>query len=279
MKLTTNIRQSHGNFRGATVVSSRSKSLVNRRPAIARRVTASEVLNNKPVRVLDETIRLAQQGNAAAFETLYQLHSRRVYSLCLRMIGDPADAEDLTQEAFMQLFRKIHTFRGESAFSSWLHRLTANIVLMRFRKKTPPITSLDEMLRDDDESNRPKFEIGEQDLRLAGLIDRLNLDGAVGQLPEGYKLMFILHDVQGYEHNEIAGILGCSVGNSKSQLHKARKRLRELLQNASVTRTATSSEAGSSETPDTAHEGCASMRHKAQHSPHSDLSDALCVEA
>ena len=180
-------------------------------------------------RPLDDTVLRAQQGDPAAFEALYQLHSRRVYSLCLRMIGNPVDAEDLTQEAFMQLFRKIHTFRGESAFTSWLHRLTANIVLMRFRKKTPPVTSLDEMLRDNNESDRPSFEIGAPDLRLAGTVDRLNLLRAMEELPAGYKLMFVLHDVQGYEHNEIAAILGCSIGNSKSQLHKARKRLRGLL--------------------------------------------------
>jgi RNA polymerase sigma-70 factor (ECF subfamily) len=178
---------------------------------------------------LKEAIRLAQQGDASAFETIYQLHSRRVYALCLRMSGDPVEAEDLTQEAFLQLFRKIHTFRGESAFSSWMHRLTANIVLMRFRKKRPVLVSLEEMTRPDDEKDRPTFEIGVPDLRLTGLFDRINLHAALEQLPEGYKSMFLLHDVHGYEHNEIASMLGCSVGNSKSQLHKARKRLRELL--------------------------------------------------
>jgi len=178
---------------------------------------------------LRSAIRLAQRGDAAAFETIYQLHSRRVYALCLRMIGDPVEAEDLTQEAFLQLFRKIHTFRGESAFSSWLHRLTANIVLMRFRKKRPTLISLDEMTRADDEKERPVLEIGVPDLRMSGLFDRVNLHAALEKLPEGYRSMFLLHDVHGYEHNEIAGMLGCSVGNSKSQLHKARKRLRELL--------------------------------------------------
>jgi RNA polymerase sigma-70 factor, ECF subfamily len=193
-----------------------------------------------------EIIRLAQQGDAAAFESLYELHSRRVYSLCLRMIGDPTEAEDLTQEAFLQLFRKIHTFRGESAFSSWLYRLTANIVLMRFRKKRPVPVSLDEMTRTTDEKERPVLELGAPDARLAGLFDRINLQGAVERLPEGYKSMFLLHDVHGYEHNEIARLLGCSVGNSKSQLHKARKRLRELLhevrQYASNCQTAPASE-------------------------------------
>jgi RNA polymerase sigma-70 factor (ECF subfamily) len=178
---------------------------------------------------LSDAIRLAQLGDAAAFETIYHLHSRRVYALCLRMTGDPVEAEDLTQEAFLQLFRKIHTFRGESAFSSWLHRLTANIVLMRFRKKRPVPASLDEMTSSDGEKERPAFEIGGPDLRLAGVFDRVNLHTAIEQLPEGYRSMFLLHDVHGYEHNEIAHMLGCSVGNSKSQLHKARKRLRELL--------------------------------------------------
>jgi RNA polymerase sigma-70 factor (ECF subfamily) len=178
---------------------------------------------------LNEAIRLAQHGDAAAFETIYHLHSRRVYALCLRMTADPVEAEDLAQEAFLQLFRKIHTFRGESAFSSWLHRLTANIVLMRFRKKRPVPASLDEMTAPDGEKERPVWEIGGQDLRLVGVFDRVNLHAAIEQLPQGYRSMFLLHDVHGYEHNEIARMLGCSVGNSKSQLHKARKRLRELL--------------------------------------------------
>jgi RNA polymerase sigma-70 factor (ECF subfamily) len=178
---------------------------------------------------LRETVRLAQQGDAAAFETIYQLHSRRVYGLCLRMLGDPVEAEDLAQEAFLQLFRKIHTFRGESAFSSWLHRLTANVVLMSFRKRKAVTTSLDEMIRVDEDNEIPRHDIGTADLRLTGLFDRIDLQTAIEQLPEGYKTMFILHDVHGYEHNEIAQIFGCSIGNSKSQLHKARKRLRELL--------------------------------------------------
>jgi RNA polymerase sigma-70 factor, ECF subfamily len=177
----------------------------------------------------NETLRLAQQGDASAFEEIYRMHSRRVYSLCLRMLGDPVEAEDLAQEAFLQLFRKIHTFRGESAFSSWLHRLTANVVLMSFRKKKAVVSSLDEMTRINDEDSAPRREIGSLDIRMIGVFDRVNLQIAVEQLPEGYKRMFLLHDVHGYEHNEIAKILDCSIGNSKSQLHKARKRLRELL--------------------------------------------------
>lgn len=178
---------------------------------------------------LDATIRRAQRGDAAAFEHLYRQHSRRVYGLCLRMVSDPFEAEDLAQEAFLQLFRKIHTFRGESAFSSWLHRLTANVVLMSFRKKKAHLTSLDEISRVNDDDSGQKLEIGETDLRLAGMFDRVNLQSAIESLPEGYKRMFLLHDLHGYEHNEIAEILACSVGNSKSQVHKARKRLREVL--------------------------------------------------
>ncbi len=176
-----------------------------------------------------EAIRLAQQGNAEAFERLYLLHSRRVYSLCLRMVSNTAEAEDLTQEAFLQLFRKIGTFRGESAFSTWLHRLAVNVVLMRLRKKTAIVSSLDEITEPDEESSGPRRDFGGPDLRLTGSIDRMNLQRAIEQLPAGYKSVFVLHDMQGYEHNEIAEIMGCSIGNSKSQLHKARMRLRELL--------------------------------------------------
>jgi RNA polymerase sigma-70 factor, ECF subfamily len=177
----------------------------------------------------DEVIRLAQQGDLKAFELIYRLHSPRVYALCLRLVRDPVEAEDFTQDVFLQLFRKIHTFRGESAFSSWLYRLAANVVFMRFRKKRLTMSSLESPTESDDEISSTHVQIGITDLRLSGLFDRLNLQAAINQLPEGYRAMFILHDVYGYEHNEIASIFECSVGNSKSQLHKARKRLREVL--------------------------------------------------
>ncbi|MGA9882322.1 MAG: sigma-70 family RNA polymerase sigma factor [Candidatus Acidiferrales bacterium] len=176
-----------------------------------------------------ELIRLAQQGDAAAFEALYQMHNRRVYSLCLRMVGNTAEAEDLTQEAFLQLFRKVSTFRGESAFSTWLHRLAVNVVLMKLRKKSGKETSLEQVTDPDEESGTPRRDFGTLDVRLSGSLDRVNLQRAVEQLPPGYKSVFVLHDVQGFEHNEIAEIMGCSIGNSKSQLHKARMRLRDLL--------------------------------------------------
>jgi RNA polymerase sigma-70 factor, ECF subfamily len=201
--------------------------LARNRPSDPEASTSRQ--STKPVTEA-EAIRLAQGGDAAAFEFLYHLHSRRVYALCLRMMNNPSDAEDLMQEAFMQLFRKIGTFRGESAFSTWLHRMTVNVVLMRLRKKSLPVSSLEETTEPDEETGGPRKDIGAPDLRLSGAIDRVNLERSVEKLPPGYRTVFVLHDVQGYEHNEIADIMGCSVGNSKSQLHKARTRLRALLQ-------------------------------------------------
>ena len=174
-----------------------------------------------------EAIERAKQGDAAAFEALYSLHKRRVYSLCLRMTANTAAAEDLTQEAFLQLFRKIGTFRGESAFSTWLHRMAVNVVLMQLRKKNLPIVPLEENIETEEEA--PRKEPGAEDPRLAGSIDRMQLQRSISALPPGYRMIFLLHDVEGYEHNEIAEMVGCSIGNSKSQLHKARMKLREIL--------------------------------------------------
>jgi RNA polymerase sigma-70 factor (ECF subfamily) len=141
------------------------------------------------------------------------------------MIGNPTEAEDLTQEAFLQLFRKISTFRGESAFSTWLHRLAVNVVLMHLRKKGLNQISLDET--ENSQGEPIKRDYGDEDRRLVGSIDRIGLNRAIAELPPGYRTVFILHDVEGYEHNEIAEIMNCSIGNSKSQLHKARLKLRE----------------------------------------------------
>jgi len=170
----------------------------------------------------------AQAGDHQAFAQLYSLHKRRIYSLCLRMVGNIAEAEDLTQEAFLQLHRKIATFRGDSAFSTWLHRLAINVVLMQLRKKGLSLISLDEAMEPAPEEG-PGRSFGAPDLALTGAIDRLALERAVADLPAGYRLIFILHDVEGYEHNEIAAMLDCSIGNSKSQLHKARLKLRDAL--------------------------------------------------
>jgi len=176
-----------------------------------------------------EIIKRAQNGDHAVFEQLYRLHSRRVYAVCVRMVKDPAEAEDLTQEAFLLLFRKIHTFRGESAFSTWLHRLAVNRVLMCLRRKSLPAVSLDEPMDSNEPSGPPAIDLGCRDSILEGSLDRINLDRCIKRLPTGYRTIFVLHDVQGYKHHEIAEILGRSVGDSKSQLHKARAQLRGLL--------------------------------------------------
>jgi len=176
-----------------------------------------------------EILARAQAGDHEAFAQLYSLHKRRIYSLCLRMVGSVSEAEDMTQEAFLQLHRKIASFRGDSAFSTWLHRLAINVVLMQLRKRSLSVISLDEAMEPAVEE-RPGRSFGEQDLTLSGAIDRLALQRAIEQLPAGYRLIFVLHDIEGYEHNEIAGMLDCSIGNSKSQLHKARLKLRAALQ-------------------------------------------------
>ncbi len=175
-----------------------------------------------------QLIARAQRGDEEAFSALFEAHKRRVYSLCLRMLGNPTEAEDLTQEAFLQLFRKIATFRGESAFSTWLHRLSVNVVLMHLRKKGLNQISLDET--ENSQGEPIKRDYGDDDRRLVGSIDRIGLNRAIAELPPGYRTVFILHDVEGYEHNEIAEIMNCSIGNSKSQLHKARLKLREWFQ-------------------------------------------------
>jgi RNA polymerase sigma-70 factor (ECF subfamily) len=171
---------------------------------------------------------LAQQGDHQAFAHLYALHKRRIYSLCLRMVGNVAEAEDLTQEAFLQLHRKIASFRGDSAFSTWLHRMAINVVLMHLRRKGLSLVSLDEAMEPLPDGG-PGRSFGAPDLTLSGAIDRMTLERAVAALPAGYRLIFVLHDIEGYEHNEIASMLECSIGNSKSQLHKARLKLRESL--------------------------------------------------
>ncbi len=167
---------------------------------------------------------LAAIGDRQAFEELYQRHNRRVYSLCLRMTQSVSEAEDLTQEVFIQLFRKLGSFRGESAFTTWLHRLTVNQVLMHFRKRSVKM----EQTTEDGETPVQAVKGTENPIRMS-VVERLALDEAIVQLPPGYRAVFLLHDVEGYEHEEIARMLGRSVGTSKSQLHKARKKLRHLL--------------------------------------------------
>jgi RNA polymerase sigma-70 factor (ECF subfamily) len=181
-----------------------------------------------------EIIRLAQTGDAAAFELLYKAHSRRVYSLCLRMTRNPSLAEDLTQEAFLHVFRKIQSFRGESAFSSWLYRVVFNVVLMKQRIKRLNETPLEETRGNEGDAPMLK-KLVRSDPQLSSVVDRVMLKNALRQLPRGYKKIFLLHDLLGYEHHEIAEVLGCAIGTSKSQLHKARMSLRRILQNGTST--------------------------------------------
>ena len=173
-------------------------------------------------------IQRAQRGEEQAFATLFQQHKKRVFAVCLQMTKDVADAEDLTQEAFMQVFRSVNSFRGDSAFSTWLHRIAVNTVLMKLRRrKSPPVLSLDEP--SSAESPSLKREVGKADPNLRGAIDRIALRRAIEELPDGCRQIFDLHEVKGYQHHEIAELLQCSIGNSKSQLHKARMKMRDLL--------------------------------------------------
>jgi RNA polymerase sigma-70 factor (ECF subfamily) len=159
-----------------------------------------------------------------AFEEIYHLHHKRVYSICFRMVRNASDAEDLTQQVFIQLFRKLDTFRGESSFTTWLHRMTVNQVLMHFRRRVVKTEKTTE-----DGTTPIRIVSGTENPSRMALIDRIALNQAIGQLPPGYRMVFILHDLEGFEHDQIGKMLGCAVGTSKSQLHKARQRLRELL--------------------------------------------------
>jgi RNA polymerase sigma-70 factor (ECF subfamily) len=176
-----------------------------------------------------EALSLAQQGNSAAFDFLYRLHSQRVYALCLRMVKNPAQAEDLTQETFLAVLRGIRGFHGQSAFTTWLYQVTRNTVLMCFRKKRLKETSLEEIGKPDRESGRPPTELGSPDRHLESTADRILLQTAVARLSRGFRATLVLHDLHGYEHSEVAAILGCAPGTSKSQLHKARVRIREIV--------------------------------------------------
>lgn len=179
-------------------------------------------------------VKSAQAGNIEAMSWLYDKYRRRIYNLCLRMLRDQADAEDLTQDVFVQLFRKIGTFRGESAFSTWLHRLAVNMVLMSIRSRNSKRYSLIPIESANDEDDSIYEELGRQDENLRSSLDRLTINHALDSLPPGYRMVFLLHDVHGYEHQEIAEILSCSVGNCKSQLHKARLKMRRFIDHRST---------------------------------------------
>jgi RNA polymerase sigma-70 factor (ECF subfamily) len=167
-------------------------------------------------------VQRAQRGDERAFATLYQLHNKLVYSVCLRMTKDVAEAEDLTQEAFIQAFRNLNSFRGGSAFSTWLYRVVVNTVLMNLRQKSPP-----NLFRETRHLSNARLR--KRTWTSVGAIDRIVLSHAIEELPRGCRQIFELHEVEGYEHHEIAEQLQCSIGNSKSQLHKAKMKMRALL--------------------------------------------------
>lgn len=172
----------------------------------------------------------AQAGDASAFERLYCKHSRRIFGLCLRMMGNIAAAEDLTQEVFLLVFRKIRSFRGQSAFSTWLYRIAVNLVLMRLRRNPTRETSLEHAASSLGHGDPAPRQFSSVDPQLAHSLERLHLERALAQLRPSQKLAIVLHDIQGYKHSEIAVMLDWSIGNSKSHLHRARARLRKLLQ-------------------------------------------------
>jgi RNA polymerase sigma-70 factor (ECF subfamily) len=187
-----------------------------------RQIAASAKFNS------DDVLTRAQSGDHEAFSMLYLQHKKRVFSICMRMVRDFPVAEDLTQETFLQLHRKLTSFRGDSSFITWLHRMTVNIVLVHLRKRVLPVISLDHLLENlPEERGRPSF--GTRDLTQAGVVDRIAISRAIAALPPGYQDIFILHDVRGFLHDDIALMQDCTLGNSKSQLSKARRALRSAL--------------------------------------------------
>ncbi len=166
-------------------------------------------------------VRLAREGDVRAFERLYRNHRGRVYGLCLRMAGDRALAEDLAQDVFIRAWEKLSTFRGESAFSSWLHRLAVNVVLSRQRsrrRREARIVAVEDP------------QVHEVPRRSERSGAELDLPKLVGELPEGARRVFLLHDVEGFSHVEISEMTGIAVGTSKAHLHRARKLLRKKLE-------------------------------------------------
>jgi RNA polymerase sigma-70 factor (ECF subfamily) len=175
-----------------------------------------------------DLVSLAQTGDEDAFSKLYSRHKKHVFLVCMRMVRDYSLAEDLTQETFLQVHRKLSSFRGDSAFATWLHRLAVNVVLMHLRKRGLSLVSLDNLMKDVPEEHAGR-SFGTRDLMQAGVVDRLTIDRAVATLAPGYRSVFLLHDVVGLNHDEIAGMLKCTRGNTKSQLHKARRAMRGAL--------------------------------------------------
>ncbi len=186
-------------------------------------IRAEVYLQPEPLRLIQipDTVRRAQSGDQRAFERIYKENVGRVYAVCLRIVADQTRAEELTQDVFVRLWQMIKSFRGESAFSSWLHRIAVNVVLSDFRsakRRTAHVTSTDDLTDyDTEESSAPP-----------GF--RMDLEQGISALPKRARAVFVLHDIEGYKHHEIAAMMDVSTGTSKSQLHRARKLLKEMLQ-------------------------------------------------
>jgi RNA polymerase sigma-70 factor (ECF subfamily) len=185
------------------------------------------VITAQPTPSRTEELALVERcraGDLAAFETIYRTHSGRLYSVACRVLGNPTDAEDVLQEIFLAAHRKLESFRGESALGTWLYRLAMNLCLDHLRSRANRSGQLTGSLDD---------EFGLEDMgsrRLAArTVAKMDLERALAQLPEGCRTAFVLHDVEGLEHREVAAALGIAEGTSKSQVHKARMRLRAML--------------------------------------------------
>jgi RNA polymerase sigma-70 factor (ECF subfamily) len=171
--------------------------------------------------VITSLVRRAQNGDRAAFEQIYRENVGRVYAVCLRIVVNSTRAQELTQDVFVRAWEMIGTFRGESAFSSWLYRLAVNVVLVDLRSKRRRTARV--MVTDD-------LSMYDQGHNLAAPGTTIDLERAIAALPEQARAVFVLHDVEGYQHGEIAALMGMAEGTSKAQLHRARKLLREALE-------------------------------------------------
>jgi RNA polymerase sigma-70 factor (ECF subfamily) len=178
--------------------------------------------------------RLASSGDESAFEQLYRGHASRVFALCLRMSGSRERATELTQDVFVHVWRRLSSWRGESALSSWIYRLTVNLVLSNVRgeqrRLTHEMTESEELSESRAESREPRAESQTRgSVRPASVEDAIDLERAIASLPNGARTVFVLHDVEGYQHNEIAEMTGTAEGTCRAQLHRARKLLMEAL--------------------------------------------------
>ena len=176
---------------------------------------------NDSAAIIANIVRQAQNGDRAAFEQIYRENVGRVYAICLRILANSARAQELTQEVFVRVWEMIGTFRGESAFSSWLYRLTVNVVLVDLRAKKRRTARV--MITDD-------LSPYDKNDHLAMPESTIDLEHAIAALPERARAVFVLHDIEGYQHDEIATLMGFAEGTSKAQLHRARKLLREALE-------------------------------------------------